>query len=203
MYLHSVQGGKKQLLSARAGKSALPRKEVCVMTETPSKRQIVLARLVILLIIAFSAFGLVRYGLSDQARQGFWRDMRARPGGPMTFRFILQPAMAAFAAFRDGLKDARAGRSPYLWTILANRAERVARLNEGLISTAQIILLGLGMDVIYQFIVLNTFYPGQAVVIALVLAFIPYLLLRGPIARIVCWWRGDASLDKKGHRHGR
>jgi hypothetical protein len=35
-----------------------------------------------------------------------------RPGGPMAFRFILQPVMATIAAFRDGLKNRRTGRSP-------------------------------------------------------------------------------------------
>ena len=32
----------------------------------------------------------------------------------MSFRFILQPLMAAIAAFHDGAKDARLGREPYL-----------------------------------------------------------------------------------------
>ena len=36
----------------------------------------------------------------------------------MAFRFILQPVMAAIFAIRDGMKDARAGRSPYFWTVL-------------------------------------------------------------------------------------
>jgi hypothetical protein len=35
----------------------------------------------------------------------------------MTFRFMLQPAMAAIAAFRDGIGDARLGRLPYAATI--------------------------------------------------------------------------------------
>ncbi len=37
----------------------------------------------------------------------------------MTFRFILQPVMAAIAALHDGIKDARLGRSPYFWTVAA------------------------------------------------------------------------------------
>ena len=78
----------------------------------------------------------------------------------------------------------RLGRAPYFWTVLTNPSERGGRLWEGLISTARIILLGLCMDVIYQVIALKTFYPGEAVIIALALAFLPYLLLRGPIARI-------------------
>ena len=60
----------------------------------------------------------------------------------MTFRFILQPVMAAIAALLDGIKDARTGWSPYLWTLLTNSAGRGVRLHEGLISTARIILLG-------------------------------------------------------------
>jgi hypothetical protein len=32
--------------------------------------------------------------------------------------------------------------------------------------------------------VLKTFYPAQAAVIAVLLAFVPYLLLRGPIERV-------------------
>ena len=36
----------------------------------------------------------------------------------MTFRFILQPAMAFIAALRDGVMDARPGRRPYLWALI-------------------------------------------------------------------------------------
>jgi hypothetical protein len=60
------------------------------------------------------------------------------------------PIMAAIAAVYDGVKDARTGRSPYLWAILTNPVERGGRLREGLISTARVILLGLCMDLIYQ-----------------------------------------------------
>lgn len=161
------------------------------MTETASKPQIFLANMAIVLVIAFGVGGLVWYGFSAEVRQRFWEDLVERPGGPMTFRFILQPIMAAIAALHDGMKDATAGRSPYLWTILANSKERGGRLREGLIATGRVILLGLCMDVIYQLVVLKIFYPGEAVIVALVLAFVPYLLLRGPVARIARWRRGN------------
>lgn len=102
----------------------------------------------------------------------------------MSLRFALQPLMAIIAALHDGIKDARTGRSPYLWTMLTSRTERGSRFREGLIATGRTILMGLVMDTIYQAIVLKTFYPGEAVIIAVLLAFVPYLLLRGPIARI-------------------
>jgi hypothetical protein len=143
-----------------------------------------LARLVIVLLIAFTAIGLFWYGFSEEVRYRVWRQLINRPTGPMAFRFILQPVMATIAALRDGIDDARVRRSPYFWALLINPFERRARLYEGLISTARVILLGLCMDAIYQWIVLKTFYPGESVIVALALAFFPYLLLRGPIARI-------------------
>jgi len=152
--------------------------------ETPSKTQILLARLVIVLMIAFTAVGVFWYGFSEEIRHRVWQHLIERPGGPMTFRFILQPVMAAIAALRDGVNDARSRRSPYFWALLTDPFEGGHRLYEGLISTARVILLGLCMDAIYQWIVLKTFYPAEAVIVAIALAFFPYLLLRGPIARI-------------------
>jgi hypothetical protein len=118
-----------------------------------------------------------------------WNDLLARPSGPMSFRFLLQPAMALLAAAKDGLKDARTGRSPYFWTIVSNPAERKARLHEGFAATSRIIILGLLMDAIYQIVAFRKFYPLEAIIIALFLAFVPYLIARGPIARIARWWR--------------
>ena len=54
------------------------------------------------------------------------------------------------------------------------------------------------MDAIYQFIVLRWFYLGEALVTAFVLAVLPYLLIRGPTARIARRWnrRGAANITK-------
>jgi hypothetical protein len=158
------------------------------MAATVTKSQIVLAWLGVILTSALVLLGLVWYGFSAEVQARIWRDIVERPGGPMTFRFILQPCMAAIAAAYDGINDARLGRDPYLWTILTNPHESAARLREGLVATARILLLGFGMDAIYQAIVLKTFYPGEMAIIAILLAFIPYLMLRGPFARIAHWW---------------
>lgn len=148
------------------------------------------ARIAIGVALVFIALGLLWYGLSPESHARLWRDLFERPGGPMTFRFILQPIMAAIAAAADGFGDARLGRSPYFFSILSNPDERASRLTEGLNSTARIVLLGVGMDAIYQYRVFATFYPVEALIIAIALAFIPYLLLRGPAARIARWWMG-------------
>jgi hypothetical protein len=144
--------------------------------------------LVVGLTAGFVLYGILRHGVSWETQERVWRDVIDRSHGPMTFRFILQPAMAALSALHDGIRDARSGRRPYLHTILHDPAKRAGRLQEGLLSISRIILLGFGMDAIYQWRVLGTFYPGEAVLITLILAVIPYLILRGPIARIVRWW---------------
>ena len=66
-------------------------------------------------------------------------------------------------------------------------------MREGLNATARIILLGLVMDAIYQVIVFGRFYPVEAVIIAVLLGFVPYLVFRGVITRIVRVGRDGAS----------
>jgi hypothetical protein len=161
--------------------------------ETPSRSKVMLARLVVVLAFALIIGGLAWYDLSAENRLRFWQNIIDRPGGPMKFRFILQPSMALLAALHDGVRDARTGRSPYFWTILTNRADRAGRLREGLLSTGRIILLGLVMDTVYQIIVFKAFFPIETVIVAFLLAFVPYLMLRGPVARVARWWLGDVA----------
>ena len=155
------------------------------MTDADHQELGLLAKAVIVVAIVLFATGILWHGVSLKVVEQFWHDLVERPDGPMRFRFVLQPVMATIVAIRDGLKDARSGRSPYFATVLANPQERVGRLREGLNATARIIALGLVMDVIYQAIVFKTFYPDQALVVALVLAFVPYLIIRGVTARIL------------------
>jgi hypothetical protein len=156
-------------------------------------------KLVIVVAILLIATGVLWHGVTWETFPRAWSNMVQRASGPLSFRFILQPAMAALAAIHDGRKDARTGRSPYLWTIVRfwtvahTRGERIERLREGLTATSRIILLGIIMDVIYQILEYTTFYPAEALLIALLLAFLPYLLIRGLVARIARWWRGGAS----------
>lgn len=163
------------------------------MAGTATRSQIWLAWLVVIIGAALLLASLLIHGISAEVLQRLWKDIIDRPGGPMTFRFVLQPCMAAIAALIDGINDARLGRNPYLWTLLTNVHKSAGRLREGLISTARIILLGFGMDAIYQATVLKTFYPGEMLIIAILLAFVPYLLLRGPFARVARWWMARNS----------
>jgi len=57
--------------------------------------------LTVVLLVGLIIAGLIRYGVSAKELQRIGQNILARPGGPMAFRFILQPAMAAIAALLD------------------------------------------------------------------------------------------------------
>jgi hypothetical protein len=154
------------------------------MTSAPSKSEILLARTAVALLLGFAVLEVVWYGLSTDELNRLLRNIAARPGGPMTFRFVLQPSMAVLTALRDGLSDARLDRTPYLSAIVIGGESRSARLWEGIVSTARILILGVVMDVAYQLAFLDSFYPAESAAIAILLAFLPYALLRGPLARL-------------------
>lgn len=162
--------------------------------EHPSTLARAIAWLAGSLLIVFIVLGYLWYGFNGEVHQRVWSDIIDRTRGPMTFRFYLQPLMAGLAALWDGINDARLNRTPHLISLLTN-ATHGQQARELMLSIGRIILLGLGMDTIYQYRVFDTFYPGEAVVITILLAIIPYLLLRGPICRIARWWfaRGQSG----------
>src|SRR5690606_7131541 len=107
----------------------------------------------------------------------FWTEILARPEGPFAFRFVLQPLMSLVMATRDGIKDARTGKTPYLWHIASTspHVRRVA-LRDGLGATSRILLFGVLIDAIYQYKALDGLVrPLEAFTIALILGFLPYL----------------------------
>jgi hypothetical protein len=124
-----------------------------------------------------------------------WEGLLDRVGGPMTFRLILQPTMAALLALRAGLKDAREGRPPYLWTVLTDPAQRVQLLHEGWRSIARVFILAVVMDLIYEWVMDRPFYPFETLVVAIMLAVVPYVVLRGPINRVARRWRRAPGVE--------
>ena len=158
------------------------------MARTATRTQTLLAQLALALVVILALVGLVLHGFSADVRERIFTSIAERPGGPMTFRFILQPVMAEVMAAIDGVRDARSGTAPYFWSLVTGTTQRVDRIYDGVIATSRVILLGLGMDIVYQLIEFKTFYPGEAAIVAVLLAFIPYLLLRGPFARLARLW---------------
>ena len=120
----------------------------------------------------------------DDLLTRLWENLGGRIGGPLTFRLILQPLVAAALAVRAGLLDARTGRPPYLWAILTNPAHRRDLLREGWKAVVNVFAVAVVIDVAYQLIVFRWVYLGEVLIVAFLLACVPYLLIRGPANRI-------------------
>jgi hypothetical protein len=114
----------------------------------------------------------------------FFENLIGRVSGPMHFRIVIQPLMAIIFAIKDGRKDAREGRVPYFWAIFTDPGHRRDLLQNGWKSVSKIFIIALILDAIYQYIELSMFYPGEAVLVAFILAIVPYVLLRGPANRL-------------------
>jgi hypothetical protein len=107
-----------------------------------------------------------------------------RVSGPMKFRVFLQPVMATIFAVLAGLKDAKAGKPPYFWGLFTNTGHRVEMIKDGWKSVGKVFLLALVLDIVYQIIVQRFVYPAETLIVALLLAIVPYLIVRGLVTRI-------------------
>ena len=111
-------------------------------------------------------------------------NLQDRVTGPMKFRLLLQPVMAVVFAVLSGLKDARTGKPPYFWALITDPSHRREMVRDGWKSVGKVFVLALVLDVVYQVIVQRFVYPGEAIVVALALAIVPYLIVRGLVTRI-------------------
>jgi hypothetical protein len=125
-------------------------------------------------------------------------NMEMRVSGPLKFRLFLQPTMAVILGVMGGLKDARMGRPPYFWGIFTIARGRRAELEDGWRSIWRVFILAIVLDIIFQLIVLKWVYPGETILVALILAIIPYVLVRGPVNRIASRLHGHAKETKLG-----
>ncbi len=107
-----------------------------------------------------------------------------RFAGPLKFRLVLQPLMATFLAVRHGLKDAKTGQAPYFWSMFTSANHRRALLADGWKDVGKLFTLAVVLDAVYQFLVMRWIYPLDAIGVAGVLAFVPYLILRGLVTRL-------------------
>lgn len=121
---------------------------------------------------------------ADQISES-WGTLSGRAGGPFKLRLILQPTVATLLAIRAGLADARKGYSPYLWSIFRSDVyDRRKLLNQGWNDVRKVFLLALALEVIYQIIVNRWVYPLLALMVAIILALVPYFIFRGLTTRL-------------------
>jgi hypothetical protein len=102
----------------------------------------------------------------------------------MSLRLMIQPAVASFLAVRAGLSDARDGRPAFFWAALTNPAYRPELLHQGWKDVAKVFILASVLDVGYQLMVHRGVYLGELLIIATMLAIVPYVCIRGPVNRV-------------------
>jgi len=115
----------------------------------------------------------------------FFEGLLTRIEGPMNFRLILQPLVALFFAFRDGVRDARERKSPYFWALFTEPAHRRDILESSWESIGKVFIVAIVLDFIFQYIVFHEFRVIGALLAGAILALVPYILLRGPVNRVM------------------
>jgi hypothetical protein len=114
----------------------------------------------------------------------FLQDLPRRLTGPGRFRFLLQPAIAIALGIAAGRSDARAGRQPYLLALLLGREGRGELVRSAYQSIAHVVLAGILVDSVCQWLILGASYPGAALVVGPVLIAFPYAVARALANRV-------------------
>ncbi len=112
-------------------------------------------------------------------------ELLGRFGGPLNFRLVVMPCVVTILAILADRRDAREGRTAYLGAFFTNPAERGRLLRSAIKDIGKVFLVAIVLDTTYQLWVLKSFHVGQLLIVAIVCAIVPYVLVRGPITRLV------------------
>ena len=121
--------------------------------------------------------------ISEALSRGFGQ-LLGRASGPLHFRLLITPAVAIGYAIRAGLRDARQGRRPFLWESITNPAERKNLRRSWWKDIGKMIIAVFVIDTVYQIFFLRAFYVIQALIMVVLLAMVPYALVRGITTRL-------------------
>jgi hypothetical protein len=125
----------------------------------------------------------------EQYLRHVWEIFVARLHGPLSFRFVLQPLVVAIIACRAGSRDARTESPAYGWAVLANSVRRKELLLHGWREVAKVFIAAIVVDIVYELIVFRRIYPIRPLIVATLIALVPYPFIRGLTNRIVRKWR--------------
>jgi hypothetical protein len=110
--------------------------------------------------------------------QQFLDELPQRFTGPGRLRFLLQPLIAVLLGCRSGLGDARAGRPPYLLSLILGKGSRKELLRSGLATVRDLIAMGIVLDAVAQLLIYGELHPGAALLVGPILICVPYALAR-------------------------
>jgi hypothetical protein len=110
---------------------------------------------------------------------GFWDGIWHELSTAGRFRLIIQPALAIILGIRIGLADARAGHPPFLARLVRTSHERWSLVRESIAHAAKPLTLALVMDCIFQYLTLGRVRILAAVVVGILLVWLPFSSVRG------------------------
>ena len=108
----------------------------------------------------------------------------ARLTGEMSFRFMLQPAIAVFLGIRDGMMDAKASTPPYIADLIFSPKDRERQLKSAFHRLLTPIIVATVLDAIAQHLIFGHINPLGALLVGTFVMGIPYALARGVSNRI-------------------
>lgn len=113
-----------------------------------------------------------------------WTDLEGGLHAPLWFRLVFQPLGALILGVRAGLRDARAGHPPFLLHAMRDRSVSRELWRCAWRDLGRLFVLAMLADAIYQVLVVRWIYPGEALLVAVILVLVPYSSIRGPTNRI-------------------
>jgi hypothetical protein len=145
-------------------------------------RPAVILAVLTVLVLLLSTPSSLRYMRDNHTlylfSEAFFEDIPKRLFGPGRFRFFVQPLVAIALGIRDGIADARAGRPAYFYGVLFDPKVRGALLKSSFTTLLNMILFGVLLDSICQWLILGNSYLGAALVVGPVLIVAPYTMSR-------------------------
>jgi hypothetical protein len=124
----------------------------------------------------------------DLLTKTVFEGLEARLSGPGKGRFILQPLMSTALGVRDGIRDAKEGKPPYLIRVLSSNEPAFDVVKIGLKSITIPLSLGVILDLILQKIIFNAMYLLPALFAGTVLVAFPYSVARALSNRVARRW---------------
>jgi hypothetical protein len=146
--------------------------------------------------------GDIRRGCGGVMR--IWTYLHDAASGPGSFRLVVQPLVSLCVGALAGLRDARQGRPPYFaWAIHQPRGLRRAAFGLAARQLAFPFAFAFVLDLVLQHFLVHVVRPRFALMVAILLIVLPYLVARGLVNRGIVRlsrWGSGARHAPDAHR---
>ena len=116
--------------------------------------------------------------------EGFWHDIVETARGRGQLRLILQPTVAIILGLRLGIADAKAGAQPFLMRLFVTGRHRAQLAKGALMDVIVPYSIAVVLDGVLQYLTHGHVRPLAALIVGLLLIFIPFAISRSLTNRI-------------------